>query len=235
MSTTIEDVMYDMAMEEMHMEEGAKAQEEYEKELIDTAIKDFPEENVRSYLGKNGDAIEERVNKCLSEADELLKNNHPGLALVVTVTAIEIIFKYFILRPLFEGTLLTDKLAGILIPRLMPGQAGRCCELLPTVAGSWGIPLTDIKLSNDNNLWDTLKKEVLPTRNAVVHMAEEVTDKKTLLALECANILMKDVVAQMANKFGLSWHESGEWHQYNYKTEQSTICGSYEPSDPFKK
>ena len=126
MSTTIDDVAYDMAMEEMYIEEGIEAWEEYEKELIDTAIKEFPEENVRSYLGKNGDAIEERVNKCLKEADKLLKNNHAGLALVVTVTAIEIIFKYFILRPLFEGTLLTDKLAGILIPRLLPGQAGRC-------------------------------------------------------------------------------------------------------------
>ncbi len=235
MSTTIEDVMYDMAFEQMQMEEEAQAQEEYEKELIETAIKEFPEENVRSYLGKNGDAIEERVNKCLSEADELLKNNHPGLALVVTVTAIEIIFKYFILRPLFEGTVLTDKLAGILIPRLLPGQAGRCCELLPVVAGSWGIPLTDIKLSNDNSLWDTVKSKVLPERNAVVHMAEEVTGESTLLAIECANILMKVVVAKMAKKFGLSWHESGVWHQYNNKTERGAITGSYEPSDPFKK
>lgn len=235
MSTNIDDIMCDMALEEMRIEEGIQAWEEYEKELIATAIKEFPDENIRSYLGKNGDAIEERVKKCLSEADELLKNNHPGLALAVTVTAIEIIFKYFILRPLFEGTLLTDKLAGILLPRLMPGQAGRCCELLPAVAGSWGIPLTDIKLSNDNNLWDTLKKEVFPKRNAVVHMAEEVTEKSTLLAIDCANVLMKDVVAQMAKKFGLSWHESGVWHQYNYNTEQGAMYGSYEPSDPFKK
>ena len=232
MSHAIEDVMYDMAIDEMI---SAQAQEEYEQELIEKAIEEFPVENIRSYLGKNGDAIEKRVNKCLSEADELLKGNHPGLALVVTVTAIEIIFKFFILRPLFEGTLLTDKLAGILIPRLLPGQAARCCELLPAVAGSWDIPLTDLKLSNDNNLWNTLKKDVLPKRNAVVHMADEGSDKSSLLAIECANILMKEVVTQMANKFGFSWPESGEWHKYSYKTELGgTTCGSYEPSDPFK-
>lgn len=232
MSHTIEDCMYDAAMDDMLSE---KYQEEYEQELIDKAIEELPVENIRSYLGKNGDAIEKRVNKCLSEADELLKNKHCGQALVVAVTAIEIIFKFFILRPLFEGTLLTAKLAGILLRRVVPGQAARCCELLPSVAGSWDIPLTDLKLSNDNNLWDTLKKEVLPKRNAVVHVADEVSDKCSLIAIECANILMKEVVVQMANKFGLSWPESGVWHKYSYKTElDGTTHGSYEPSDPFK-
>jgi len=188
MSNTMEDCMWDAAIDEMFAERG---QEEYEQELIENVIKELPVENVRSYLGKNRDAIEERVNKCLSEADELIKNNHPGPALVIAVTPIEIIFKFFVLRPLFEGTLLTDKLAEILIPRLLPGQAGRCCDLLPAAAGNWDIPLTNLKLSSDNNLWNTLKTEVLPKRNAVVHMAEKVTDKSTLLAIECANILMK--------------------------------------------
>jgi len=43
MSTNIEDVWHEMAMEEMH-------QEEYEQEIIDTAIEELKEENIRAYL-----------------------------------------------------------------------------------------------------------------------------------------------------------------------------------------
>lgn len=228
MSTTIEDVMYEMAMEEMH-------QEEYEQELMDTAIEELPVENIRSYLGKYGDAIEKRVKKCMKEADELLKSKHYGMALVSAVTAIEIIFKYFILRPLFEGTLLTDKLATILLKRILPGQVARCCELVPSVAKHWDIPITDLKLSNGNKLWDTLKREVLSKRNAVVHKADEVPDEFSLIAIECIDILMKDVVTPMAKKFGLGWPESGVWHKYSYETKtDGARHGYYEPSDPFK-
>jgi len=45
----------------------------------------------------------------------------------------------------------------------------------------------------------------------------------------------EDVVAQMAKKFGLSWHESGVWHEYKCETERGATVGKYEPSDPFKK
>jgi len=228
MSTTIEDAMYEMAMDEIH-------QGEYEQELIDTAIEELPVENIRSYLGTYGDAIEKRVKKCVNEANELLKSKHCGPALVAAVTAIEIIFKFFILRPLVEGTLLTDKLATILLRRILPGQAARCAELLPSVTEHWGIPLKDLKLSSDNNLWDALKKEVFPKRNAVVHKADEVADTCSLIAIECVDILMKGVVTPLAKKFGLSWPESGVWHKYSCKTKTAAIWyGSYEPSDPFK-
>ena len=228
MSTTIEDVMYETAMEESY-------QEEYEQELIDTALEELPVENIRSYLGTYGGAIEKRVKKCLIEADELLKGKYHGQALVTAVTAIEIIFKFFILRPLIEGTLLTDKLTKILLPRILPSQVARCCELLPSVAEHWGIPLTDIKLSNDNKLWDTLKKEVLPKRNAVVHKADEVPDTCSQIAIECIDVLMKDVITPLSKKFGLSWPESAVWHKYSYETKPGSTCtGLYEPLDIFK-
>ncbi|MFW6135041.1 MAG: hypothetical protein ACOC5R_05645 [Elusimicrobiota bacterium] len=150
MATTIEDVMYEMAMEEKCQEEY----EEYEKELINMAVKELPEENIRSYLGKYGDAIEKRVNKCKKDADKLLRSRHYGLALISAVTAIEIIFKYFILRPIFEGVLLNDKLAAIFLKRALPREVSRCCELLPSVTKHWKISLPDLKLSDGNNLLD---------------------------------------------------------------------------------
>lgn len=228
MGTTIEDVMYEMAWEE-------KCQEEYEQELINTAVKELPEENIRSYLGKYGDAIEKRVIKCKKEAGKLLKSRHYGLSLVSAVTAIEIISKYFILRPLFEGALLTDKLTAIFLKRVLPKEVSRCCELLPSVAKHWKIPLSDLKLSDGNNLWDTLKKEILPKRNSVVHKSDEVSDKYALKAIDCIDVLMEDVMNPMARKFRLSRFETGLWHKYFYKNNRGVnTYGYYEPSDPFK-
>jgi len=228
LTTTIEDVMYEMAMEERY-------REEYEQELIDIAVKELPEENIRSYLGRYGDAIEKRVNKCKKDAAKLLKSRHYGLALVSAVTAIEIISKYFILRPLFEGALLTDKLTAIFLKRVLPREVSRCCELLPSVAKHWKIPLSDLKLSDGNNLWDTLKKDILPKRNAVVHKADELPGKCALIAIDCIDVLMKEVMNPMAKKFRLSRFETGVWHKYVYKNNRGvTAYGSYKPSDPFK-
>lgn len=231
MGTTFEDILYEQSLIDTYIEE----QDKYEEELIDEAIKELPIENIRSYLGTYGDAIEKRVNKCVNEVNELVKSKHYGLALVVTVTAIEIIFKFFIFRPLIEGTLLTNKLATLLLRRILPSQTARCCELLPSITEHWNIPLTDLKLSNDNKLWDTLKKEVFPKRNDVVHKADKVAGKYPLMALECIDILMKDVVTPMAKRYGLGGTKSGAWHKYSYKTKTGgTQYGSYEPSDPFK-
>ncbi len=228
MSTTFSDVMYEMGMEEMH-------QEEYEQELIDTAIEELKEENIRAYLGKYGDAIEKRIKKCKKEADELLKSKHYGMALVSAVTAIEIIIKYFILRPLFEGILLTGKLAEIVLKRILPGQLVRCCELVPSVAKSWNIPITDLKLSNGKELFDTLKCDILDKRNKFVHKAEKVPKEIPSIAIECIDILMKDVVIPMAKKVGLILPKSGVWHKYSYKTKTDvTVHGDCEPLDPFK-
>jgi len=44
----------------------------------------------REYLGANGDAVDVRVRRCLEEAGALLASGHPGPALSVTTTAVEL-------------------------------------------------------------------------------------------------------------------------------------------------
>ncbi|MBW2341358.1 MAG: hypothetical protein JRF50_13625 [Deltaproteobacteria bacterium] len=227
MSDTYEDIMYDMAMEEEY-------REKYEAELIDKAIAELPIDNIRFYLGTYGDAIEARVKKCLDQANQLIKDKNFGSALVISVTGIEIIFRFFILRPLVEGAFLSDELAGILIQRILPGQTARDRELLPMITKHWNIPLTDLKLSNDKKLWHTLRSEMLPKRNAVVHKADDVEEKYPLCAIECASVLLKEVVVPMAKNFGLTWPETGVWHKIDHRTETGGGTTIYTPSSPFK-
>ncbi len=157
------------------------------------------------------------------------------MALVTSVTVIEIIFRFFILRPLVEGSFLPDKLSEMLLQRILPGQTSRDRDLLPAITKHWGIPLTDVKLSDGRKLWDTLINETFPKRNTFVHKAESIEEKTALCAIECANILIKDVLGQMSEKFGIRWKETGIWNKIEYKTENgivgSKICI---PSDPFK-
>jgi len=216
-----------MAMEEEY-------RERYEAELIDKAIAELPIDNIRFYLGTYGDAIETRVKKCLDQANQLIKDKNFGAALVISITAIEIIFRFFILRPLVEGAFLSDELVGILIQRILPGQNARDRELLPMITKHWNIPLTDLKLSNGQKLWETLRSEIFPKRNAVVHKADDVEEKYPLCAIECANILLKEVVVPMAKKFGLTWPKTGVWHKIDSRTETGEGTTIYTPSSPFK-
>jgi hypothetical protein len=71
MSSTYEDAMYDMYMEE-------EARIEHESEIINKAIEGLSAENISFYLGTYGDAIEKRIKKCLDEANILLKINILG-------------------------------------------------------------------------------------------------------------------------------------------------------------
>jgi len=115
----------------------------------------------------------------------------------------EIILKYFILQSLFEGIFLNGKLSKILLENILPRQLNRCFKLVESALKQWNIPITDLKLSNGNKLFDTLKCDILDKRNKFVHKAEEVPKEIPSIAIESIDILMKDVVIPVAKKVGL--------------------------------
>lgn len=107
------------------------AQSEYEADLIDNAIAELAVENIRMYLTTYGDAIDERVSSAKEEAEQLLKAGHNGPALTVAVTAIEIILRFFVLRPIVHGAFLSEEWAQILLDRVVSGKTFNDRELLP--------------------------------------------------------------------------------------------------------
>lgn len=48
-------------------------------------------------------AISARVEGCLAEAQVLLERGHPGAALTVAVTAIELLVRFMLVRPFVGG------------------------------------------------------------------------------------------------------------------------------------
>ena len=208
-------------------------QSEYEADLIDKGIAELPVENIRAYLAQNGDAIQVRVNRCIDESDSLLAAGHFGAALVVAVTATEIIIRFFVLRPLVQGAFLSDQLAGLLVKRIVSGSSSKDRELLPKISSHWGIDLENLALMNGKKLWPTLTKDIWPLRNAYVHRADVISREQAALALECTRALLADLVKPIAIKFNLSWPQSGVWHRTQQGVNGATTTADYTKSDPF--
>jgi hypothetical protein len=124
--------------------------------VIEELIEGISKDNMQSYLGTYGDAVEERINTCLSLAEKLYKLNYYGSSITVSVTAIEIIIRFMLLRPLIQGAFLSDEWAGILTDRIATGRTAKDKELLPSVVKQLGIDIITVKLRNGQKLWETL-------------------------------------------------------------------------------
>src|SRR6266498_5712523 len=108
MTMSYDDWAYDQYMAELGQEEDLKR-----------AIDDISVENGSWYLATFGDALESRVRRLIDEAKVLCKAEHPGPSLVLCVTALELIIRYFVLKPLVSGTFLKDVWADLLVDKLV--------------------------------------------------------------------------------------------------------------------
>jgi hypothetical protein len=167
-----------------------------------------------SYLAHNGDAIERRVQRCLSEAERLLTAGFHGAALVSATTAIELTVRYFLAMPLVMAIFRTDDLADLVVERVLPSgprasSADR--DLLPQLLREWDIDITKLKASNGGQLWEQIKTNVIPARNRYVHHGGEVGEAEATTAVECARQLMTQVVDPLATRLGFTRAETGAW------------------------
>jgi hypothetical protein len=218
---------YDIAYDEY-------LQDRYEQELIDNALRSISEENVRSYLGRNGDAIEERIRFCLDQAEKLQSEKYWGASLVLSVTAIELIIRFMLLRPLVEGAFLSDEWADILSKRIVTSRAAGDRDLLPAVLRNWNIDITQRSLRNGKLLWETMRTVIWPRRNHFVHQASPVSEQEASIALECANAFM-EIVLEVANRLGFTLSLTGKWCEIDSRRDGVSlhIHQSFEPESPF--
>jgi hypothetical protein len=174
---------------------------DYQTEIIEEGIEQLSKEQVRDYYLKYGDCIQERINFCINQSENLHKMIFRGAALTVSATAAEIITRYIILRPLIQGALLSEEWADILVNRITNGRSAEDRELLPKVLRQFGIDITNIKLSNGCNFWDYFLNKVWKQRNDFVHKGEIPSDLETGMAIECTRVFITEIVYPIAKKF----------------------------------
>lgn len=197
---------------------GADDQLYYEEEaarekFIEQTIKDISEDGVSSYLGSNGDAIDERVLACLKQADELLKATYFQPAVILAATAIELMVRFFLIRPLIQAAFLSEDWALLLTERVSSGRTTEDRRLLPKILELHEIKLNNFRLKDGKELWAVITSDVFPKRHRVVHSGEPAAAADAQKAIECAKLLRSEVVAFIATKYGFTLETTGCWHR----------------------
>ena len=142
------------------------------------------------------------------------KADFPRYAVMGAVTAIELIARYMLVRPLLQGAFLSDSWAKILAKHIIQGRMAQERDLLPSVLRMYGIKVDDLKLPDGSAPWKVFVTMIIPKRNAIIHDGDNATPDEAKLALECANTLRGEVVARIAKKMGFDLDKNGAWHKH---------------------
>jgi hypothetical protein len=149
---------------------------------------------------------------------------------VGAVTAIELITRYMLVEPLLQGAFLSESWAKILTKHIIQRRKQATeRDLLPSVLGMYEIKIDELKLADGSPLWKTFVTIIVPKRNAIAHDGDNATPDEADLALECANTLRREVVAQLAKKMNFDHEKNGSWHNHGDAEEIA-----YEPKSPFE-
>jgi hypothetical protein len=204
-------------------------------EFIENSLDEIAQDSVRSYLGTYGDAVEERVRQCVVEAKKLIELDFWGPSLTLSVTAIEIIIRFMILRPLVQGAFLSEEWAEILSKRIATGRSAEDRKLLPAILKQWGIEITTIKIESNEPLWENIQM-LIQKRNDFVHSGEAIQKHDAIKGLEAADTLIKKIIFPVAEKLGFTLTETGKWHKIDrYTSEGGEYHTSFSPLSPFEK
>lgn len=205
-----------------------------EEEFIEESLKGISHENAKMYLGTYGDAVDVRVQGCLKEAEELLASGHAGPALCSAATAIELMIRYLLLRPLVQGAFLSDEWAALLAHRIVSGRSADDRRFLPAVLRQWGIDITTFRTASGVAVWEYVLNQLWPTRNRFIHRADRPAREVAATAIDCAQYFRRDIVGSLASKFGFTLEVTGKWCEIRWETPTSRGSSAYDPGDPFE-
>lgn len=207
--------------------------DEAEVALIEEGIRSQRDDQIAGYLGTYGDAVQERIDRCLSGARQLIERGFPAPALVSAVTAAELAIRYFILRPILEGAFLSEEWARILVGRILTQKAASDRELLPTVLRAWEIDLNSLRLAGGKPLWSKFISEVLPLRNDIVHKGGNASPAQAMEAVQFAEAFLDQVVAPLSDRFGFSWSQTRRWNPTQQGIGGARSSAYFQPKSPF--
>jgi hypothetical protein len=198
-------------------DESEWAQEFHEMEMhssfVEEQLRSLAEDPVIEYLGQNGDAIQERVDRCASEAAALHSAGFHGAALVRATAGIEIVIKFFLARPLLQGAFLSDTWAQVLASRIIRPRSTDDRDLLPAILRNWDMDVSAIHTRSGAQLWQNVKSTVWPRRNDYVHAADVVSADDASTAIECLEAMLLEVVEPIALRLGFTRAQSGTWSE----------------------
>lgn len=199
-------------------EHDAAADEFYDqisKELYpdhkEQAISEFTEERLRSFYVKSPFVMRPAVDS-LQQGKRLLSLEQEAPALVFFVSAIELLLKSTLLKPVVYGLVHHEPLAEIIVRHTL-GQSGfdRYEGLLSELfLGLAKMNIKDIKREgSEERLLDECKK-LQKIRNDIIHRGEKCSKSDAELAMEVSVAVFELIVRPMLYSLGLTVIERGE-------------------------
>ncbi len=214
---------------------------EYQQEaalekFLEEQLREIAEAPVFAYLSKYGDAIEERIRKCSDEAAALREAHFWGAALIRSAAAIELTIRFFLTRPLVQGAFLSDEWASLLSSKVLSGRTAEDRDLLPAILRNWGVDVTKVLLDDNSQMWEQILTRVWPSRNDYVHAGGTIEETDAILAAQCLDALLKQVVDPVAKRLGFTREQTGLWSVVISSIQpELNPPHRYERADPFEK
>lgn len=201
-----------------HDEHDAALDEFYDqisKELYpdhkEQAISEFTGERLRSFYVKSPLVMRPAVDS-LQKGKQLLSLEQEAPALVFFVSAIELLLKATLLKPVVYGLVHHEALADIIVRHTL-GQSGfdRYEGLLSALfLRLAGMNIKDIKREgSEERLLDECKK-LQRIRNDIIHKGEKCTKADAELGRVVSVAVFELIVRPMLNSIGLTVIERGE-------------------------
>lgn len=181
------------------------------EEFLNEELRRIAEEPVFYYLACYGDAIEARVRRCHDQAQNLIEAGFFGAALVRAAAGIEITIRFFLAKPLVQGAFLSDDWSQLISQKILNGRTVEDRELLPAILRNWKVDITSVKLSDGSQVWEQIVGNVWRHRNNYVHKADEASRDEAILAINCLEALLSQVVDPLALKLGFTRGQTGSW------------------------
>lgn len=193
------DAMYDAIGQELYPDHKIQA------------IAEFTSEKLQSYYVAHPHVMRPAVD-AIQEGRRLQVNNHPGAAVVSFVTAIELLLKATLLKPVVHGLVHSDGLAEVIVQQAL-GQPGfdRYTKLLGKLFLEYvGIDIADVSRpqSKEPLLAECTAQQAL--RNKVIHQGASATSEQAEMARVVSIAVYELVVLPMLATLGLQVVEHGE-------------------------
>lgn len=201
------------------------------EEQVQEAIEGRSLDAARDYLGTYGDAVTERLRSVIAEAETLLAEGHPGPAIALAATAVEVTVRDLVIRPIVQGAFLSDQWAAILTDQIIRGAPGEGRRLLPVIAKAWDLDLDEVRLADRASAWGVFTGQVSQARNAFVHRADPVPLKVARRGIECATAVLDGLGGALAKGLGMDW-PAHPW-QEAYRVGGWALR-DYEPKSPYE-
>jgi hypothetical protein len=189
------------------------------REQIAEALKGISDDGMRKYLGTYGDAVAKRFDLVRAQARYARQSGYPHFAILGAVTAIELVTRHMLFRPLLQGAFLSDAWAQVLTRSFTNARSKQERDVLPQVLEMRGIKIKELTLSDKSSFWNTLTEKIIPKRNSIAHAGEFADPAEAVLALECADMLWSEVVLELAKKLGFNLEDGGNWADMGEGTE----------------